>query len=100
MAIELNVKLQFASEQDALESQVLNISRGGVFIKMSPPRPEGTRVKIDLKIGDRHLQASGAVVRSVTYDEELGTAGIGVVFTELCPDDRAYLDSLVPDEEP
>jgi uncharacterized protein (TIGR02266 family) len=90
------VELRFASAEAALRSSTVDISEGGVFIRMSRPRPEGTAIRLRLHVGGRELEIGGVVVRSVGQGE--GTpAGIGVLFTELRPEDAAFVQTLVRD---
>jgi uncharacterized protein (TIGR02266 family) len=88
------VELRFASAEAALRSSTVDISEGGVFIRMSRPRPEGTAIRLRLYVGGRELEIGGVVVRSVRPGEG-EPAGIGVLFTELRPEDAAFVDSLV-----
>jgi hypothetical protein len=88
------VELRFASPEAALESSTVDISEGGVFIRMPNPRPEGTPIQIGLHVGGRRLSIGGVVVRCVRPGE--GAApGIGVLFTDLRPDDAAFVKTLV-----
>jgi len=88
------VELRFASPEAALESSTVDISEGGVFIRMPNPRPEGTLIQLGLHVGGRRLSIGGVVVRCVRPGE--GPApGIGVLFTDLRPDDAAFVKTLV-----
>ena len=88
------VELRFASPEAAIESSTVDISEGGVFIRMPNPRPEGTLIQLGLHVGGRRLSIGGVVVRSVRPGE--GAApGIGVLFTDLRPDDAAFVKTLV-----
>jgi len=92
--LALTVRLRFASAEAAYESRTVDISEGGVFIRMDRPRPEGTTIRLELQVGDRRLAIGGVVVRSIRPGEG-GAPGIGVLFTELEPDDRAFVAGLV-----
>lgn len=92
--LALTVQLRFASAEAALESRTVDISEGGVFIRMPKPRPEGTAIRLQLHVGGRVLEIGGVVVRSVRPDEG-EPPGIGVLFTELRPEDASFVQSLV-----
>jgi uncharacterized protein (TIGR02266 family) len=92
--LALTVTLRFASAEAAQESSTVDISEGGVFIRMSQPRPEGTPIRLSLHVGERLLELGGVVVRSVRPGEG-SPVGIGVLFTELGPEDAAFVQTLV-----
>lgn len=92
--LALTVGLRFASAEAACDCRTVDISEGGVFIRMDRPRPEGTSIRIQLQVGDRVLSIGGVVVRSIRPGE--GSApGIGVLFTELSPEDRSFVQQMV-----
>lgn len=88
------VRLRFRSAEAAIESRTVDISEGGVFIRMSNPRPEGTPIRVQLELGERRLDIGGVVVRCVRPGEGEPT-GVGVLFTEITPDDLATVKALV-----
>lgn len=88
------VRLRFPSAEAAVESSTVDISEGGVFIRMSNPRPEGTTIRLQLELGDDRLDIGGVVVRSIRPGEGEPT-GVGVLFTEISPSDLAYVQRLV-----
>lgn len=92
--LALTVRLRFPSAEAAMESSTVDISEGGVFIRMSRPRQEGTAIRLRLHVGDRALEIGGVVVRSVRPGEG-EPSGIGVLFTELQPEDAAFVQTLV-----
>jgi uncharacterized protein (TIGR02266 family) len=92
--LALTVELRFASADAVLESSTVDISEGGVFIRMPNPRPEGTLIRLRLHVGDRGLEIGGVVVRCVRPGEG-EPPGIGVLFTELRPDDANFVQTLV-----
>lgn len=97
--LALTVDLHFPSAEAALQSSTVDISEGGVFIRMSRPRPEGTAIKLRLHVGGRVLELGGVVVRSVRPEED-GPAGIGVLFTDVRPEDAAFVQTLVRERLP
>jgi uncharacterized protein (TIGR02266 family) len=92
--LALTVQLRFPSAEAALESSTVDISEGGVFIRMPNPRAEGTAIRLQLHVGGRVLEIGGVVVRC-TRPGEGEPVGIGVLFTELRPDDAAFVQTLV-----
>ena len=96
IALAATVELRFASAEAALESSTVDISEGGVFIRMSRPRPEGTAIKLRMHVGGRALEIGGVVVRSIRPGEG-EPVGIGVVFTGIGPEAATYVQTLVRD---
>ncbi len=94
--LALTVRLRFASAEAAYDSRTVDISEGGVFIRMERPRPEGTAIRLQLHVGDRQLEIAGVVVRCIRPEEGPPT-GIGVLFTEIQPEDRSFVQQLVND---
>lgn len=94
IALALTVRLNFRSRDAALDSRTVDISEGGVFIRMKEPRPEGTSIRLEMHLGAQRIEIGGVVVRCVRPQDE-GPTGIGVLFTEIDDDDRAALQSLV-----
>jgi uncharacterized protein (TIGR02266 family) len=92
--LALTVQLRFPSAEAALESSTVDVSEGGVFIRMPNPRPEGTAIRLQLHVGGRVLQIGGVVVRCIRPGEG-EPVGIGVLFTELRADDAAFVQTLV-----
>jgi hypothetical protein len=67
----------------------MDLSRGGCFVEMSNPLPQGTFVKIGLWIRESKLWANGRVVHSTPG------FGIGVQFTEMSEKEREVLDEFL-----
>lgn len=89
------VQLRFSSAGAVVESRTVDLSEGGVFIRMGNPRPEGTPIRLKLELGDHvRLEIGGVVVRCVRSGES-EPPGIGVLFTEISPEDAEYLRTLV-----
>lgn len=87
MNLALEVYLRFEDKKQVTASHTTNISREGVFIKMDPPRPLGTKVRIKVEVDDslEAFDLEGVVVRTVPDgDREAGdseVSGVGVFFT-------------------
>jgi uncharacterized protein (TIGR02266 family) len=99
--VALRIAVRFDTVADVLNSRTLDVSRGGMFIRTRAPSPRGRRVQIRLTVGDRHLELSGQVVRSVSADDPSALhPGMGVKFDDLAPDVEAALDQLVARRRP
>lgn len=100
VAVALRIVVRFDTISDVVNSRTLNISRGGAFVHTPKPRPPGTRVQIQLTIGDRVLELGGRVAHSVSVNDPAGRdPGMGVRFDDLAPDVAAALDQLVAGDE-
>ena len=64
--LALRVRLSWGDVTEAAESQTVDISRQGLFVRLAPPQPVGTRIRIELRLasGER-LEVEGVVVRVV-----------------------------------
>lgn len=73
--------------KDALYFQrASNLSLGGVFLEGTLPHPPGTRVELDLELGQGPLRLTGEVVGRAP-----GGLGMAVRFVELGGAERAAL---------
>lgn len=94
--IELRVAMKFESVDDVLQSRTVNISEGGMFIATRQPRPEGTRVRIELEVALRHTSLSGVVVHRVTQAHAgREPPGMGVQFVNLSDDARDFVAEIL-----
>ena len=64
------------------------ISLGGCYIETEWPLPANTRVRVELRLGGVEIQARG----KVAYMHP--SFGMGVVFTEMTPEDRQRLEQV------
>ncbi len=66
LELALSVRLRFADVTELAEAETINVSFGGVFIRMERPREVGTSVVIEARVGLRPpLRLEGVVVRTV-----------------------------------
>lgn len=94
MKLALEVHMRFEDVDDAVEgvaARTTNISREGMFIRMDPPKPIGTHVRVRLAVARHEIVLEGTVVRAV---EDGPVPGVGVHLTTAC-DDWARLCELV-----
>ncbi|MCZ6688666.1 MAG: PilZ domain-containing protein [Planctomycetota bacterium] len=76
----------------------INLSKGGIFVKMNCPPPVGTKVFVDfyLELVEKTIRAEGEVVRSVTEGAKgKSPSGMGVRFTELGEDGQQIIELSV-----
>jgi PilZ domain len=63
-----------------------DLSFSGAFVKTTTPLPTGTRVRVRITHSGAEFAASGNVTGNVT------PTGMGIVYTEIEPNDRAILE--------
>ena len=80
----LHARIEYATEQELAADWIENLSHGGAFVRTATPRPEGTRLVLDLTLPDGIQLAAQAVVTSVS------PRGMGVRFV-LTPEQDAVL---------
>lgn len=73
-------------ERDALVSLTRDLSLSGCFVQTSTPYPEGTPVRVRIFHSGTEFVAIGNVTGNVT------ATGMGIVFTQVQPNDRAILE--------
>ena len=101
-ALRHAVNHEFATLGEFVREYVLNVSRGGAFIRSAEVLPVGTAVRVKFTVVDDDIliiEGEGRVARAVlpTESEE---PGMGVVFTSLTEESRKALERLVTLKEP
>jgi uncharacterized protein (TIGR02266 family) len=93
IAVSVPVKIRYESIIDFHGTQSVNISRSGMFLSSTDPRPVGTLIDFELALADglSLLKGKGEVVRVTSGSR----AGMGVRFRELDPEARRFLDRIV-----
>jgi hypothetical protein len=91
--VELEVRVRFASSEELVHSEVLNLSRGGALIVAEETRPIGTRARLVLTVGKRTVTIGGSVVHSTPRGE--GIHAVGIMFMDIPERDRPYIDQLI-----
>jgi uncharacterized protein (TIGR02266 family) len=93
VAVSVPVRIRYESILDFHGTQSVNISRSGMFLASTDPRPVGTIIDFELALADglSLLRGKGEVVR-VTNGP---VAGMGVRFRELDEEARRFLDRIV-----
>lgn len=72
-----------------LVSVTRDLSFSGCFVKTTTPLPKGTRVRIRITHSGADFTTLGNVTDNVT------ATGMGIVFTQIEPNDRAVLESWI-----
>jgi hypothetical protein len=82
MKLALEVQMRFEGVDEAIDGVAMrttNISRDGLFIRMSQPKPIGTHVRVRVVVGAHEILLEGVIVRAAeANDQELG---VGVHLT-------------------
>jgi uncharacterized protein (TIGR02266 family) len=93
ISVSAPVKIRYESILDFHETQSVNISRSGMFLSCSDPRPVGTIIDFELGLADglSLLKGKGEVVRVASAP----MAGMGVRFRELDQEARRFLERIV-----
>lgn len=74
--------------------RTLDLSREGMLVEMDVPAAMGTRLHLDLALGEEILDVQGEVVRHVPQGN--GRIGVGMRFDRLTPRaERAIRDYLL-----
>ena len=69
--------------------RTLDLSREGMLLEMDVPASLGTRVHLDLGVGDDVIDVAGEVVRHVPQDN--GRVAVGIRFSRLAPKSERML---------
>ncbi len=88
---------EFKSVEQFIGEYVVNLSRGGVFIRSDEPLPVGTRVNLRFSVIFEDLElieGIGEVVRAVEPGEGR-VPGMGVVFVELTEVSRNLVERIL-----
>ncbi len=93
VAVAVPMRIRYESILDFHEMQSVNLSRSGVFIACSDPRPVGTLVDFEFALTDglTLLKGKGEVVRVTSAP----VTGMGVRFRELDEEARGFIDRVV-----
>jgi len=63
--------------------RTLDLSREGMLLEMDVPAAVGTRLHVDLALGEEVLEVEGEVKRHVPQDN--GRIAVGILFSRLSP---------------
>jgi hypothetical protein len=63
--------------------RTLDLSREGMLLEMDVPAAVGTRLQLDLALGEEVVEVEGEVKRHVPQDN--GRIAVGILFSRLSP---------------
>jgi len=91
MAVQ--VRCRFPSIIDFVETQSVNVSREGMYLRCDAPPEVGSKIDFDVSLDDGYelLKGSGIVVRVVTT----GDKGLGMRFVDLDDKSRKLINRIV-----
>jgi uncharacterized protein (TIGR02266 family) len=91
--VAVAVRCRFPSIIDFVETQSVNISREGMYLKCDSPPAVGSRIEFEVSLDDGFviLQGTGNVVRVVLT----GDRGMGMRFAELDERSRKLINRIV-----
>jgi hypothetical protein len=100
IGLALKVRMQFEDVWDAADSLTVNISRQGLFVRMNPPKPVGTHIRLELRLktGER-FELAGTIVRAVAAGEAPTQSptvgpGVGVDLLQSSPGWEEFVERL------
>lgn len=90
--LELRMKVMYSDQGGAIVSRdgfARNLNRSGVSITLEKPIPQGTRVKLELRLPQQTISATGRVMRNQTYGRN-GHSRIanGIQFDQIAATDQ------------
>ncbi|HET6147783.1 MAG TPA: PilZ domain-containing protein [Polyangia bacterium] len=87
------VRCRFPSFLEFVETQSVNVSREGMYLRCDTPPAVGTKIEFEVSLDDGYviLRGTGQVVRVVT----IGDRGMGLRFLELDEKSRKLIDRIV-----
>ena len=95
--LALVVHMRFPTLDAAVESETVDISRSGVFLRTPDLRPTGTPVRLTFLVDGRQLVVHGVVVR--TIDKPGSPVGMGIAFDRPVADDSGLFEQLVEQKQ-
>ena len=91
--LALIVHLRFPSVDAVVDSETVDISRTGVFLRTTQLRPPGTPARMSITVANRKLVLHGTVVRVVP--PPVMATGLGIAFDRPVVDDSGLLEQLL-----
>ena len=95
---ELSVRVWVWEKMDSLEGTCLNLSEGGMLLRLDEPLPKGWQVVLEFEPGSkgRKISPEARIVWSVeSMPSSPGHAGIGVAFGAMSPAERKVLQAAI-----
>jgi hypothetical protein len=92
IALAVQVRMEFEDMWDLAESETINISRRGLFVRMAAPKPLGTTLRFEIKVRKgRTFTVEGVVVHQ---GAEGGVAGVGISLTSVGEGWTEFVETL------
>ena len=94
--VYLNVNLQFAMDENAFRTNLLDISRGGCFVICPDSRSEGDSLWLTIK----ELRGGSPIKATIRWQKAWGgqpdhLPGFGISFDELTPEQSRQIQELI-----
>ena len=95
--LKLMIQFRMDSFDDFMREHAVNVSAGGIFIRMPNPHPEGSMVYLQfcLTDGGKIIEGLGKVVHVNTASSP--EPGMGVEFVNLDAKSQALIDKIIDD---
>ena len=95
--LSILVQYRFDSFENFLAEYSVNISAGGMFIRTSEPREEGSMIYLQfyLQGGEKLIEGLGRVVRVNSVDKYGKDAGMGVEFVNFDDESTDLINDIV-----
>lgn len=94
--ISLRVEMKFEGSEDIVSNKSLDLSPTGVFIRTREARNPGTPVRLRLSFRTKKTVVEGVVKHHVPVDDAtMDIPGIGVEFTEVSEEARAFIEDVL-----
>jgi hypothetical protein len=91
---KLNLTATLHSDQNIIESQILDISKTGCFVQTETPLAISDKIWLEIKFSNKEVDCFGKVVRTAGAKEN-NKNGYGIMFLSVGKDSRKLLDSLI-----
>lgn len=101
--VELETEVTFEGPSNFYTGFTEDISEGGLFMSTYDIRPIGTKVEVSFSLPSGHVVNAGGVVRWVrdpVEPDEDSLPGMGIMFSELLPEDRAAVEAFIRSRSP
>jgi uncharacterized protein (TIGR02266 family) len=95
--LPLVVEIKFEGEKDFQPYLLVDISWGGMYVRMDSPQPIGTRFVAQLQAPERkkNLEISGKVVTQNKETDGRVHPGVGLTFDSIDQNTKSLLQKLI-----
>ncbi len=95
--LQLLVQYRFDTFEDFLAEYSVDLSSGGMFVRTTTPREEGSFIYLQFALRDglRLIEGLGKVVRVNPPGDPDRVPGMGIEFVNLDPDSQALIDEII-----